>query len=125
MNVRVILARADLHYIVAGVRAGDEGDVVGLCAGAGPGELDRLALNVGDGRVREWPSVTGEDGRTWVISGVLTVKSARAPWMARDEKRATERGVEYIVGDDWNEWSRELRRVKRDWGSRGERARRG
>ena len=53
------------------------------------------------------------------------MKSARAPWMARDEKRATERRVEYIVGDDWNEWSRELRRVKRDWGSRGERARRG
>ena len=60
-----------------------------------------------------------------MTSGVETVKSARAPWMASAEKRATERRVEYIVGDDWNEWSRELRRVKRDWGSRGERARRG
>lgn len=47
-----------------------------------------------------------------VISvGVWTVNSARAPWMERAAKRATETRVEYIVDSTCKEWSRELRRV--------------
>lgn len=38
------------------------------------------------------------------------MKSARAPWMASAEKRATETRVEYIVGRRAREWSRELKR---------------
>ena len=45
-----------------------------------------------------------------MTSGVLTVNSARAPWTASAEKRATERRVEYIVmGDVGRERSRELK----------------
>ncbi len=34
----------DLHDLIARVGSGDDGDVVGLCAGAVPRELDGLAL---------------------------------------------------------------------------------
>lgn len=56
-----------------------------------------------------------------MMVGVSTVKSARAPWMASAEKRATETRVEYIVRATCKEWSRELRRIKR----RGTRVRAG
>ena len=57
--------------------------------------------------------------RTVVISwGVLTVNSARAPWMARAEKRATETRVEYIVRATCKERSRELKGGGRRRGER-------